>query len=292
MKHFVWVSLWLLLFLPATGWAKVQVVVSIVPQKYFVEKIAGNLAEVTVMVPPGASPATYEPRPSQMRALSRADLYLAIGVPFEKAWLPRFAAQNPKMKIVDITEGIRKVPMVDHNHDHDHDHGQEGRHPHETLDPHVWLAPPLVKILARNIAQALERIDPAHKGRYAANLEAFLKEIEATDRTLRRILQPCRGAAMMVFHPSWGYFARTYGLEQIPIEIEGKEPRPKELARLMAEAKEAGIRAIFVQPQFSRRAAEVIAGNIGARVVVADPMALAWSENLLQVARRLCRIAR
>jgi len=263
--------------------------VSIVPQKYFVEKIAGDLAQVTVMVPPGASPATYEPRPSQMRALSRADLYFAIGVPFEKAWLPRFAAQNPKMKIVDITEGIRKVPMAAH----DHDHGHEGdRHPHETLDPHVWLSPPLVKILARNIAEALEKADPVHADTYRKNFAAFDRDLDALFATLKKRLAPCRGHAMMVFHPSWGYFARAFGLKQIPIEIEGKEPRSRELMHLIEEAKEHHVRAIFIQPQFSRRAAEVIARSIGARVIVADPMAYDWKRNLLSIADKVCEAAR
>ena len=292
MKHFVWASLWLLLFLPATGWAKVQVVVSIVPQKYFVEKIAGDLAEVTVMVPPNASPATYEPRPSQMRALSRADLYFAIGVPFEKAWLPRFAAQNPKMKIVDITEGIRKVPMASHHH-HGHRASEtENRKTTHSLDPHVWLSPPLVKILARNIAEALEKADPVHADAYRKNFAAFERDLDALFVTLKKRLAPCRGHAMMVFHPSWGYFARAFGLKQIPIEIEGKEPRSRELMHLIEEAKEHHVRAIFIQPQFSRRAAEVIARSIGAGVIVADPMAYDWKRNLLSIADKVCEAAR
>lgn len=268
--------------------AKVNVVVSILPQKYFVEKIAGNLAGVTVMVVPGANPATYEPKPSQMKKIARAAIYFSIGVPFEKAWLPRFRAQNPTMKIVDATEGIKKAPMQSHHH---HDH-HEHHHSSSGLDPHVWLSPPLVKVMARNIAKALESEDPEHAKQYEKNLEAFLKEIDALDLELRKILASCKGEAMMVFHPSWGYFARTYGLKQIPIEIEGKEPKSKELIHLIHEAKEEGVHTLFVQPQFSQRTARIIAEAIGASIVPADPLAEKWDQNLLDVAEKVAKACR
>ncbi|WP_456380489.1 metal ABC transporter solute-binding protein, Zn/Mn family [Hydrogenimonas sp.] len=279
------VVLWLTLLFPVFLMAKMHVVVSIVPEKTFVERIAGDLADVAVMVVPGASPATYEPKPSQMKAIGRADLYFAIGVPFEKAWLPRFAAQNPEMKIVDITEGIRKMPMAGHRH-------RGERETHHALDPHVWLAPPLVKILARNIAQALEERDPAHREIYESNLADFEKEIDELDEKLRKRLAPCKGEAMMVFHPSWGYFAKSYGLRQIPIETEGKEPKPKELVHLIREAKREGVRTLFVQPQFSKRSAKVIAESIGAKLVEADSLSPEWGENLLAIAKKVCEASR
>ncbi|WP_353661602.1 zinc ABC transporter substrate-binding protein [Hydrogenimonas sp. SS33] len=284
------VVLALLTLLPAFLAAKVNVVVSILPQKYFVEKIAGDLADVTVMVPPGASPATYEPKPSQMKALYKARLYFAIGVPFERAWLPRFLAQNPRLKMVDVTKGIEKMAMAGHHHEGDRESGSANgeaavAHP----DPHVWLAPPLVRTVARNIAEALIAVDGEHKTVYEKNLARFLREIDALDARLRKLLEPCRGKALMVFHPSWGYFAKTYGLRQIPIEIEGKEPKSRELAHLIREAKEEGVKALFVQPEFSRRAARAIAAAIGAKLLVADPLAADWSENLLHVARTICR---
>ncbi len=286
------IVLLLTLLFPAFLAAKVQVVVSIVPEKTFVEKIAKELADVTVMVAPGASPATYEPKPSQMKAIAKADLYFAIGVPFERAWLPRFAAQNPGMKIVDITEGIRKMPMDSHHHHGNRKSGIGNRETRHSLDPHVWLSPPLVKIQAKNIALALESVDPAHKDIYERNLKKFLQEIEQLDRELKKRLAPCRGSAMMVFHPSWGYFARTYGLRQIPIEIEGKEPKSKEIVRLIREAKEEGVRTLFVQPQFSKRSAEVIARSIGAKIVEADSLSADWSENLLDIAKKVCEASK
>ena len=270
--------------LPAALFANVPVAVSILPEKTFVHKIAGDLADVTVMVPPGSSPENYDPKPSQMKRLGQAKIYFAIGVPFERAWLPRFQALNPQMKIVDITQEIQKVPMISHHHSQFSILNSQS----QTLDPHVWLSPPLVKTIARNIAQALEEVDPKHRQIYEKNLTRFIKKIDQTDKTLKEILTPCKGAAMMVFHPSWGYFARTYGLRQIPIEIEGKSPKPRTLARLIEEAKEEGVRTLFVQPEFSKRSAEIIARSIGATIVEADPLAPDWSRNLLNIARQIC----
>ena len=279
-------TLLLLMLMPSWLLGQMHVIVSVIPQKRFVEKIAGDLVDVTAMVAPGASPATYEPKPSQMKKLTHAQLYFAIGVPFEKAWLPRFHAQNPQMKIIDTTEGIQKLPMTDHHHD------EEVHHHHEssTLDPHVWLSPPLVKIQAMHIAKALKEVDPEHQAIYEENLKQFEKELDALDAKLREHLAPCRGSAMMVFHPSWGYFAHTYGLKQIPIEVEGKAPKSRALIHLIHEAKEEGVKALFVQPQFSQRTAKVIAESLGVTMVIADPLAYNWAENLLQISQKVCEV--
>ncbi len=281
--RFFWI--WIL-FVPTLMWGRIDVVVTILPLKTFVEKIAGEHAEVTVMVGPGANPVTYEPKPSQMRKVAEARIYFSIGVPFEKAWLPRFAAQNPQMRIVDSSRGIEKLPMDSHHHHDGHSH-----HSH-SLDPHVWLSPRLVKIVARNIAETLVASDPLHRVQYLRNLKRFEEEIDRIDGRLRRILGPCRGETMMVFHPSWGYFARDYGLKQVSVEIEGKEPKSRKLLELIREAKEEGVDALFVQPQFSMRTARAIADAVGAKIVEADPLAPDWGENLIRVAQSLCKASR
>ena len=275
----------LLTFLPTLLFGKVDVVVSILPQKTFVKKIAGDLVDVTVMVAPGASPAVYEPKPSQMKKITKAQIYFSIGVPFEKAWLSRFKAQNPNMLLYDTSKGIKKLPMQEHHHGHHH-------HSSSILDPHIWLSPTLVKIQAKNIADALKKIDPKHKTVYENNLNRFKKEIDELNRRLSKILKPCQGKAMMVFHPSWGYFAKEYGLKQIPVEVEGKEPKSKELVKIIHEAKEEGVKTVFVQPQFSKRTAKVIATSIGAKIVEADPVAPNWAENLIQIAKNICKANR
>ncbi len=275
-----------LFFIPGIIYGKVNVVVSIVPQKTFVKKIAGDLANVSVMVTPGANPATYEPKPSQMRKIAKAEIYFSIGVPFEKAWISRFKAQNPNMRIVDTTKGIEKMPMQSHSHEH---HDKPQNHP-SSPDPHVWLSPSLVRILAKNIEKALEDIDPKHMDQYKKRAEKFDEELISIDRKLGRILEPCRGSAILVFHPSWGYFVKDYGLHQIAVEVEGKEPKPKQLLKLIKEIKEKSIKKIFIQPQFSRRKAETIARFLNVDIVVADPLAADWSENLIGVAEKICEI--
>ncbi len=279
--------------------APVPVFVSIVPQKFFVERIAGKLAQVSVMVLPGASPHTYEPKPRQLAALQSAKAYFAVGDPFEAAWLPRFQAANPAMLVVRTDEGVDKMAMAAHRHEDEQgqEHADEAEHAEEPgrgdvdghggLDPHIWLSPALVKIQAGNILAGLKAVDPDNAAAYEANHQAFLAELDALDARIRAILAGMQGKEFLVFHPSWGYFARDYGLVQTPIELEGKEPKPEALAKLVGHATERGIRAVFVQPQLSRAMANVVAEEIGAQVVVADPLAGNWNGNLIQVAEKL-----
>ncbi len=250
-----------------------KVFVSIVPQKYFVEKIGGDLVDVSVMVRPGASPATYEPKPRQMVTLSRAKVYFAIGVPFEKVWLKKIVSANPKMIVVHTEAGIEKMPMKEDK-------------PNGIKDPHIWLSPPLVKVQAKNIMDALQKVDLAHSSVYKANYKKFIKEIDNLDAELRRIFLEKEGERFMVFHPAWGYFARIYGLKMVPVESEGKAPKPKDLQRLIERAKRDGIKVVFVQPEFSTKNAEVVSKAIGGEVVFASPLNPDWARNLKEVAEK------
>jgi zinc transport system substrate-binding protein len=269
------------------AWAadKLPVFVSILPQKFFVEQIGKDLVDVHVMVEPGASPETYEPKPRQMVALSKARLYFAIGVPFEKAWLQRIAASSPGMRIVHTERGIQKIPMsvgpLIERKDREGEH-----HDHGVLDPHVWLSPPLVMMQARNILMALQEVDAAHHAVYEAKYKAFIDKVVDLDEELMGIFAGKRGLQFMVFHPAWGYFADAYGLKQIPIEIEGKESTPAELKELIENARKHQIKVVFVQPQFSSKSAEQVAREIGGQVAFVDPLALNWDENLREVAAK------
>jgi zinc transport system substrate-binding protein len=182
---------------------KTKVFVSIVPQKFFVEQIAKDLVDVQVMVEPGARPATYEPKPAQMAAISASQIYFSIGVPFEKTWLTKIASANPKMRIVHTEHGIQKMPMASHHHDEAKAPKKENHH-HGVLDPHVWLSPPLVMVQARNILTALQEVDPAHYSVYDANYKAFITMLVDLDGEMRSILAGKRGLQFMVFHPAWG----------------------------------------------------------------------------------------
>ena len=282
-----------------------EVTVSILPQKYFVKKIAGDKIDINVMVKPGASPATYEPKVSQMRKLSKSLAYFSIGVPFENAWLEKFKNANKKMLVVDTGMGIQKISMIAHSHDHeeehehgkhkeethhehhDHEHHGHGHHHHGGLDPHIWLSPVLVKIQARNIYSTLVKIDSENKDFYKKNLNTFLKEIKALDKKIEDILTAYKNKPFMVFHPSWGYFALRYNLEQIAIEVNGKEPKPAQLVNLVKEAKLHDIKIVFVAPQFSQKGAKTISKSINGNVAIIDPLDIKWDENLIKVAKEI-----
>ena len=273
---------------PVMAGKPLPVAVSILPQKYFVEQIGGDLVSVQVMIPPGASPASYEPRPSQMAALARCRLYFAIGVGFEKAWLDKFSAAASNMEIIHTDKGISKVDLPRRFHPL---HGSGDRvkpagHHRSIPDPHIWLAPGLVKIQASHMAKALEAAAPENAAIFRQRYQAFSQKLAELDRELRQALAPVKGSAFMVFHPSWGYFARAYGLVQVPLELEGKEPKPAQLREMIEWAREKKIRAVFVQPQFNFRTASIVARAIGAKIVTADPLAYDWERNLRQQAKR------
>ena len=266
-----------------------QVTVSIVPQAYFVERIGGEHVAVQVMVEPGQSPHTYEPKPEQLVALSQSNVYFSIGVSFEDAWLERIAAASPGMLLVDTAACIERRHIEAHDHgDDDDDHEED--HEGENLDPHIWLSPRLVRIQARHMADALAELDPEHAQEYRDNLVAFEAEIDALDAEIRQQLAGLTSAKFLVFHPSWGYFADEYGLEQVAIEVGGQEPSAAELAQLITMAREEGIRVVFAQPEFSTRSAEVIAEEIDGRVLLINPLALDWAENLREVARTVAEV--
>lgn len=259
-----------------------QVAVGVAPMQHFARKIGGGLVQTTVLVPAGADAHTYEPKPSQMRALSAAAVYLSTGLEFEEAWEPRLKAANKRLVFCHADEGLRKLPMPEGHADH-HQEGHKAGHGHDgESDPHLWVAPPEVRQIAAAIAAAFAKADPANAKVYAANLAAFQKEIDGLDAELKALFTgvPADRRGFMVFHPAWGYFARAYGLTQTAIEFEGKEPSPKRLAGIVSQAKAKGVRVIFVQPQMSRRSAETIARAVGAKIVVADPLAENWAANL------------
>jgi len=280
----------LLLFLvclcAAPAQAKLLAAVSIAPQAYFLKQIAGDRADVLVMVPPGVDAHTYEPRPKQLAALSKAALYFAVGVDFESAWLPRFAAVNPKMAIVATDAGIRKLPMVAH------EHGGEAAEPHREAgerDPHVWLSPRLAKVLGAAMRDALVKADPAGAKDYAAGYDRFAASCDTLDADIKKLFAdlPAGKHVFMVFHPAWGYFARDYGLTQEPIQQLGREPGPKAMAGLIREARKDGVKVIFVEPQFSTSQAATVAKAIGGTVVAINPLAADWPASLRTAAKAL-----
>jgi len=260
----------------------IRVVTSILPQAYFVERIGGATVEVNVLVGPGQSPATYEPTPKQMAHLSKSDILFTVGVPFERTLIGKIAEIMPHLRIVEtqanIPEELRSQigSHSDHDSDDPHDHGN--------LDPHIWLDPSLVKIQSRSICDALAEAIPDRREYLEANYDTFVKELDSVDAEASRILEPVRGRELFVFHPAFGHLARAYGLKQIAIEQDGKEPGAGKLTRLVERAETDSVSVIFVQQQFSTTAASAVAEAIGAKVVILDPLARDYSVNMIQMA--------
>ena len=253
-----------------------SVFVSILPQTYFAERIGGERVRVEVLVKPGQDPHTFEPTPQQMARLAEAGAFLRIGVEFENTLMPRIESTMKDLLVVDCREGIRLRQMDSHAHDEDE---QEGS------DPHIWLSVRNAIRIATTMHRAFLRMDPAGKELYDRGYGQLIEELQSLDRRIARILEPVEGEPFFVFHPSFGYFAEDYGLEQIAVETGGAEPSARQLARLIEEARERGVRVIFVQPQFSQKSAETIASEIGGAVIPIDPLARDYVENLEKMAR-------
>jgi zinc transport system substrate-binding protein len=262
------------------------VTVSIIPQAYFVERVGGDKVTVNALIPPGIDPHTYEPKPDQLKTTATSKAYFKIGVSLEDAWKDRLTSVNHQMLLVDTSQGVDKIPLTAEHHHHEKEH-HEGT---ETLDPHIWLSPKRVKQQAETIYKTLVQLDPANQAAYQANFDRFLQDIDTLDNEIRQTLSGVKHKKFMVFHPEWGYFAQDYGLEMMAIEVEGNEPSATELSHLMTEAKENNIKVIFVQPEFSRKSAEMIAREIGAQVIPISAFNKNWSENLRQVSQKMAKV--
>jgi len=281
MKRIGWGLILLMLAATAAADAdRLRVAASIVPVQTFVERVGGDRVDVTVVVGPQASPATYELRARQMAAIGEAAALFRVGVPFERAWLPQLRAAHPEMAIVDLRERIERRGMAAHGQ---HDEGAQPRG--GDSDPHVWTDPRHVMHMAEHIRDRLVALDPDGEAAYRANYRAFRDELEALDQQLRERFAPLAGEPFLVYHPAWGHFADAYGLEQITIETEGKEPGPRSLDRIIQRARAAGIGVVFLQDEFNKRSAERVAEAIGARVVSVDPLAADYIANMRRVGR-------
>ena len=254
----------------------VQVFVSVLPQKFFVERIAGEHAKVEVMVGSGQSPETYEPSPKQLLKLATAKVYFSIGVPFEKVWMPHMSSVNDHLAIVDLSTRATAYYNDDQSIDE-----------HTLEDPHIWVSPVLAKLSAEQIMETLVKIDPGNAENYQENYHKLEKELDDLDQKIRQSLTGHEKKSFLVMHPAWGFFAKTYDLEQIAIEHEGKSPSAKSLHKLIKRAEDEKIKVVFIQDQHSSRMAETVASAIGAKVVKLDPLAENYIENIRKVATEI-----
>jgi zinc transport system substrate-binding protein len=257
-----------------------NITVSILPQKTFIEKIAGNDFTVNVLLPPGTSPAAYSLLPSQMAGIVQTAIWFRMGyIGFELSWRDKIIAANPAMKVVDLSEGLDLIAA---------NRTTEGGKTILTgVDPHIWLSPALVKQMAAKILTEVSAINPPEKEKYEANYKTFISEIDSLDAEIRNKLVPFTGKKIITFHPSLSYFARDYGIEQLSLESGGKEPTPQRMTELIDLARHENIKVVYIQGELDREHARVFAEETGGEVVQVHPLSPDWSENLREMTQTI-----
>ena len=284
----------------------IAVTVSIPPQKYFVEKIGGNAVAVTVMTAKGQDPHTYEPTATQMEGITKANLYFAIGVPFETQWLPKFTSLNPSLRVVFLSNAVDRIKNkpdlalrdklpgkgLHGAKPSEHDgHHHEGHHHHglETDDPHVWLSPADMMRTVPMMVDALSNVRPDLAGEFAEQGQSLLREMETLDRQIREMLAPVQNRIFLTLHQSWAHYARNFDLHEASMELEGREPGPKSMALLMDFAKANKIRVIVADSMTSASAVKAIARHLGIEAVYATPLAEDWPGALRTFSETLAK---
>jgi len=256
--------------------------VSIIPQQYFIEQLAGDLVDINVMIPPGASPATYEPTVSQLGKLDRSVVYMRIGyIGFEQSWMDKIAGVNPNMKIVDLSDGV-EILMEDPGEDEFH-----RGHVHNGPDPHIWMSAVNARIITRNILNELLLLLPGNREYLLSRYDQFSITLDSLHQAITEDLQTLENRKFLIYHPALTYYAKDYGLEQFSLEIEGKTPSPAHLKQMTDLVNEYHIKKILIQSQFDRKNAEILAKETGAEIVQFDPLDLHWSEQMSYIAKQL-----
>jgi zinc transport system substrate-binding protein len=254
------------------------ITVSIAPFKYFVEEIAGNDFTVNIMVPAGADPHTYEPFPEQINKLRKSAGYISNGyLGFEKNWLDRFYETNPTMKKLSLGDGID--PLASEHH-------HEGGHM-EGADPHYWVSPRCAFVIAASVEKFLIELNPLQKQKYETNYQLLISKIQEVDARAKELFSQLSSKDFMIYHPNLAYIARDYGLEEIPVEFEGKEPTPFRMKELIDRARKDNLKTIFVQLEYDTKNAKAIAGEIGAKIILIDPLSENWQKSTMDIINAL-----
>ena len=282
MRNFIYILITLCLSAckpSAQSEQKPTITVTLEPLRYFTEAIAGDQYEIVSMVPKGSSPETYDPTPQQLVALNKSQAYFRIGhIGFEQTWMDRLASNSPQLKFFDTSEGIDLIRTAGHQHgDHYHAGG---------VEPHVWNSANNAIILAENIYQTLCKLDSPNQTYYKERLDSLKLTIQETDKTIRELLQKA-DRTFLIYHPSLSYFARDYGLKQVSIEEEGKEPSPAQLKTLIETCRKENIHVIFVQQEFDVRNAQLIADELGVTIIPINPLSYDWPTEMINVAKAL-----
>jgi zinc transport system substrate-binding protein len=247
-----------------------RVLVTIPPEAFLVERIAGDTVEIETLVPPGANPHTFEPTAKGAISAVQADVWFRMGEPSENRVLKAIEAHNPELRVVDMRQGL---PLLGHVCDHP-------GCTHDGSDPHYWLSPMLARRMAIRMASVLSRRFPEHRQLYTENLRALLRDLNALDRDLKQQLAPFRGDALLVSHAALAYFCRDYGLRQIALEVEGREPSPRQLVQIVEQAKEDRVRRVIVQEAFNPKGGELVAEQLDVPICRFDPLERDLIQNL------------
>jgi len=272
-----------------TSAVKIGLLVTIVPQSEMTEFIGGEYVEVTIMVPPGESPHSFEPTPEKMKKVAEATAYFKVGsgVEFEIVHMDTILEQNSNLQVFDCSEDLSVISFDEHygqEEHHEEEKEHEGEHDHGGTDPHVWTSPVNFKKMAEVVYNGLVEIDQDHQEEYYANYQSYISKLDNLNTNVSNLLQPYTGRSFMVYHPAWGYFGDSYNLKMIAIEDEGKQPGPAGIDAIISQAKEENITVIFVAPQFDTSSAETIADEIGGNVVFANPLMSNYEETITKLA--------
>jgi zinc transport system substrate-binding protein len=257
---------------------KPLVFVSIMPQAGLAKTIAGDLIDIQTLVGAGQTPHAYEPTARQLVQLGKASALITIGVPFERRLLQKIEPLYPDLAVIESQRGVTLLAM---SHAH---HEGECSHAHGEYDPHIWLSPTNLILIAQNLCQTFEQIDPSNTETYRENSERLVQQLKQLDANNRLKLAACSGSRIYVFHPSFGYFCEAYELKQIAVEVDGKSPSPRQLSNLIEQARSDGVKVLFVQKQFPADSATAIAQAIDGIVIPLDPLAEDSIANLQLIA--------
>ncbi|MGM0376358.1 MAG: metal ABC transporter solute-binding protein, Zn/Mn family [Bacteroidota bacterium] len=282
MKKTLWISALffaLLFFAGCRGGDKeAGVSVTIEPLKFFVDRLTGENVDVNVMVPTGSSPQTYSPTSGQLARVSSAGLYVQVGeLGFEKVWMEKIRGFNKEMNVLNLSENIDLIGGSDHDHDHENHNHSEGK------DPHIWMSPKVVRNFLPHLRDALKKAFPGQSDVIGQNYPELYDDVESLDRKFSELADQLDHNKFMIFHPALTYLARDYGLEQVPIEYEGKEPSPRKLRELIDLANEEDIRVIFIQAEFDERNAQMVKDATDAKLAVINPLAYDWQESMEEI---------
>lgn len=259
---------------------KRRVAVTILPQKYLLDRIVGNLLDVVCVIPKGGNPEEYAATPQLMKDITTSSLYFKIGeLGFEKTTLPSILKNTPDIQVVTLSEDIEFIAS----------HCSHGGEDHPHYDPHYWSSPKMVKIMATNIYNSIKVFDPKNSSYYESNYMQLVSEIDSLDLKIEEILSNSKNRQFAIFHPSLSYFARDYGLQQLSLEHNGKAMAPRTMQQAVEDAVKSGVKTVFIQNEFKPEQVKTFAQEIGASVVIINPLAYDFIEEIKKVAYAIAK---